>query len=418
MPILDSEIVKLAIALGIGLLIGAERERQKGEGPSRSPAGLRTFAVSSLAGAVSFVVGGELLLAVTTSGAVIFAAIAYFRSRSDDPGLTSEIALVLTVLLGGLAMRQPVLAAGAAATLAALLAARAPLHRFVRTVLTENEVNDALIFAGATLVVLPQLPDQPLGPYGALNPRSIWIIVILVMAISAAGYVAVRILGTRFGLSIAGLASGFISSVATIGAMGTRTVTNPAVLGAAVAGAVLSTVATIVQMGVVLAATSMIVLRALSVPLFCAGLAAAAYGAVFTIIALREKGEVEAQPGHAFSLPAALILGLTLSVILVISAGLRENFGEIGVIVGAAIAGLVDTHSAAVSVASLVASGKMSPADALSPILAALSTNTFSKIIVAWTSGGRTFAVRLIPGLILVILAAWAGAFGARLVWL
>jgi uncharacterized membrane protein (DUF4010 family) len=145
MPILDSVSTKLAI---------------------------RTFAVSSLAGAVSYIAGGELLLAITTAGAVILTAIAYFRSRSDDPGLTSEIALVLIVLLGGLAMRQPALAAGVAVA-AALLAARAPLHHFVRAVLTENEVNDALIFAGATLVVLPLLPDQPIGPYGALNPRSI-----------------------------------------------------------------------------------------------------------------------------------------------------------------------------------------------------------------------------------------------------
>jgi uncharacterized membrane protein (DUF4010 family) len=256
MPILDSVIVNLAVALGIGLLIGAERERRKGKGPSRSPAGIRTFAVASLAGAVSFATGGELLLAVTTAGAIILTAVAYFRSRSNDPGLTSEIALILTVLLGGLSMRQPTLAAGVAVTLAALLASRIRLHHFVRSVLTEREVTDGLILAGATLVVLPLLPDQQIGPYGALNPRSIWIIVILVMAISAAGYILVRTLGDRFGLAIAGLASGFISSVATIGAMGTRGRTSPAVLGAAVAGAVLSTVATILQMCAVLAATS------------------------------------------------------------------------------------------------------------------------------------------------------------------
>ena len=124
-------------------------------------------------------------------------------------------------------MQQPVLAAGMAVGVAALLAARTPLHHFVRSVLTEREVNDAMIFAGATLVVLPLLPDQALGPYGALNPRSIWIVVILVMAISAAGYVLVRILGARFGLPLAGFASGFISSTATIGAMGARVQKSP-----------------------------------------------------------------------------------------------------------------------------------------------------------------------------------------------
>ena len=415
MPPLGSLIINLAVALGIGLLIGAERERRKGRGPSRSPAGIRTFTAASLAGAVSAVTGGEILLAVTTAGAIILIAIAYFRSHSDDPGLTTEISLVLAVLLGGLSMRQPTLAAGVAVVLAGLLASRPRLHHFVRSILSEDEVADGLIFAGATLVVLPLLPDRQLGPYGALNPRSIWIIVILVMAIGAAGHIAVRTLGARFGLAIAGLASGFVSSVATISAMGTRSKTAPAVLGAAVAGAALSTVATIVQMCAVLAATSMTVLRELSIPLFCAGLAAASYGAFFTIKGLRGTKGGDSQAGRAFSFSTAIILALTLSGILVVSATLRENFGEIGVLVGAALAGFADTHSTAVSIASLVASGKMPPTDAISPILAALSTNTVSKIIAAWTSGGRSYALRLIPGLILVISAAWAGAYAPRL---
>ena len=149
--------------------------------------------------------------------------------------------------------------------------------------------------------------------YGALNPRSIWTIVVLVMAISAAGYIAVRTLGDRYGLALAGLASGFISSIATIGAMGARTRTTPTVLGAAVAGAVLSTLATIMQMCAVLAATSMTVLQVMSVPLLCAGLAAAAYGAFFTIKAMRGTKGVDSQAGHAFSFSSAIILAVTLS---------------------------------------------------------------------------------------------------------
>ena len=211
------------------------------------------------------------------------------------------------------------------------------------------------------------------------------------MAISAAGYVAVRLLGVRFGLPIAGLASGFISSTAAIGAMGARVAKTTDVLAAAVAGAVLSTIATIVQMALVLTATSMTTLRALSVPLICAGLAAVLYGTVFTIRALQQKTEGEAQSGRAFSLSTALVFTLTLSSILVNSAALREWFGETGIVVAAALAGFVDTHSAAISVASLVAAGKMSAADAVFPILAGLSTNTISKIFLAGVSGGRFF---------------------------
>ncbi|MGZ5805024.1 MAG: MgtC/SapB family protein [Xanthobacteraceae bacterium] len=408
--IFDPVILNLAVALGIGLIIGAERERRKGEGPSRSPAGIRTFAITSLAGAISFIVGGQVLLAVETAGVIILTAAAYWRGHEDDPGLTTEIALIVTSLLGGLSMQQPALAAGLAVIVAVLLAARSRLHSFVRLVLTEDELQDALIFAGATLVVLPLVPDLPMGPYGALNPHSIWILVILVMAISAVGYLAVRVLGARFGLPIAGLASGFISSTATIGAMGARVAKAREVLAAAVAGAVLSTVATIVQMALVLAATSMTTLRTLLVPLMGAGLAAIAYGAVFTVLALRQKTETEAQSGRAFSLSTALVFALTLSSILVASAALREWFGETGIIIAAALAGFVDTHSAAISVATLVASGKTSASDAVVPILAGLSTNTISKMFLAGSTGGRAFALRVIPGLIIVALAAWAGA--------
>ena len=409
MPDLPSVLLNLAAVLGIGLLIGAERERRKGGGPTRSPAGIRTFTIASLAGAASIMAGGAGMLAVTVAGVAALTAIGYLRSRSDDPGLTTEIALVVTTLLGGLAMQQPVLAAGMAVGVAALLAARTPLHHFVRSVLTEREVNDAMIFAGATLVVLPLLPDQAMGPYGALNPRSIWIVVILVMAISAAGYILVRALGARFGLPAAGLASGFISSTATIGAMGARVRKSPDVIRAAVAGAALSTVATVVQMGLVLAATSTATLLTLSMPLIFAGIAAIAYGAAFTVWALREKEVPDPQPGKAFSLPAALVFALTLSAILVASAALRDRFGETGAILAAAAAGFVDTHSAAIAIASLVASGKMSAVDAAFPILAGLSTNTISKIVFAWSSGGQSFALRLTPGLILVAGAAWAG---------
>lgn len=405
-----SLLLSLAAALGIGLLIGAERERHKGKGSARSPAGIRTFSVTSLAGATSVMVGGSLVLGVTILGVAALTAIAYFKSSDSDPGLTTEIALILTALLGGLSVQQPALAAGVAVALAGLLAARTPLHHFVRSVLTEGEVRDALIFAGATLVVLPLLPNQALGPYDALNPRSIWIVVILVMAISAAGYVSVRALGARFGLPIAGFASGFISSTATIGAMGARARKSRGVITAAIAGAALSTVATIIELSLVLAATSMSTLRTLAIPLVCAGVAAVAYGAVFTVRALREREAADPQPGQAFSLPVALLFALILSAMLIASAALREWFGETGVIVAAAASGFVDTHSAAIAVASLVASGKMTPADAVFPILAGFSTNTVSKIIFAWSSGSRAFAFRLIPGLVLVAVAAWAGA--------
>jgi uncharacterized membrane protein (DUF4010 family) len=138
-------------------------------------------------------------------------------------------------------------------------------------------------------------------------------------------------------------------------------------------------------------------------------MAAILYGAIFTAVALRGRGEHRHELGQAFSLATALSFGLTLAVILVVSAALRDQFGQTGAFVAAAVAGSVNAHAAAFSIASLVASGKMSAAAAVTPILGAFSTNALSKMIFAAVSGGRPFAVRVAPGLLVVALAAWGG---------
>ncbi|MCW5604699.1 MAG: MgtC/SapB family protein, partial [Burkholderiales bacterium] len=193
MPADEQAWMRLAVALGIGLLIGIERERRKGEGPARGIAGIRSFAVASLLGAVSMMLGETLLLAVAAAGVAALAAIGYARTLKQDPGLTTEIALLLTLLLGALAMREPPLAAGLAVGVAILLAARDHIHHFVRRVLTTRELNDALVLCAATLIVLPLVPDRHIGPYDAINPRNAWTIVVLMLAIGAGLWVASRL---------------------------------------------------------------------------------------------------------------------------------------------------------------------------------------------------------------------------------
>jgi uncharacterized membrane protein (DUF4010 family) len=414
--LLDPPILNLVSAVAVGALIGAERERRKGEGPARAPAGIRTFTITSLSGAVAFSLGGIGLLAVLTGSVAIMVAISYWRAQDQDPGLTTEIVLVLTALLGGMCMQSPQTAAAIAVAVTVLLYTKAWLHNLVITVISKAELDDALIFAAATLVVLPLVPNRPMGPYLALNPHSIWVVIVLVMAISAAGYVAVRLFGARFGLPLAGAISGFISSAATIGAMGSRAKKSKDLLAACVAGAVLSTVATIAQMALVVGATSMPTLIALSGPLLLAGGVAAVYGLAFTLLAAHNAGGEKVQTGGVFSLNTALAFGVILGLVLLISAGLQTRYGDTGVLLAAAIAGLVDTHAAGISVASLVASGKFTPQDAVLPILAGLTSNTLTKIVMAATSGGWPFALRVVPGLILVTLAAWAGLY-LPLVW-
>jgi uncharacterized membrane protein (DUF4010 family) len=196
-----------------------------------------------------------------------------------------------------------------------LLNAKTALHRFVRTVLSEAEIRDGLVFAAATLIVLPLLPDRQMGPFAALNPRAIWIIVIL-MAIGAIGRIAVRLAGSRFGLPVAGLASGFISGTATVFQMGMRSRQERDLSWSASAGAVLSSIGTIVQLIVVLAATNIIVLRTVAIPLALAGAAALLYGVTFSFFALDKNSGAIDERGQAFSPLAAFAFAALLSAIL------------------------------------------------------------------------------------------------------
>jgi uncharacterized membrane protein (DUF4010 family) len=122
------------------------------------------------------------------------------------------------------------------------------------------------------------------------------------------------------------------------------------------------------------------------------------------------------QTGGVFSLRTALAFGSILAVTLVISAGLQQRFGGAGVLLAAVVAGRVDTQAAAISVATFVASGNVTAQDAALPILAGLTSNTLTTIIMAAISGGWAFALRVVPGLVLVAVAAWVGTF-AELLW-
>jgi uncharacterized membrane protein (DUF4010 family) len=411
----DSIWFNFAVALGLGLLIGLERERTKGGGPTRRPAGIRTFAFFSLVGALAFHIGAVLLLATVTAVLATLVAVSYLFSHGDDPGLTTEAGLIITPLLGGLAMSDVELAAGLGVTVAVLFAAKTPVHDFVKSTLTDAELRDGLTLAIATLIVWPQLPDRNLGPFEALNPHMLWLLVILVLFIGIAGHVVTRLLGTRYGLPIAGFASGFISSTATIGSMAGCAANRPTNMGSAVAGAALSTVATFVQMALLLFVVNQQVLVALTPALAAGGLAAAMYGLMFTRLALGSDMPRGSEPVRIFNIQAAVILAATMAAMLVAAAILKDRWGEAGIVAGAALAGLVDTHSAAISVASLATAEKLSPGDAVLPILVAMTSNAVAKGVMAVGAGSRGFALRVIPGLVLSMASAWGVALATTL---
>jgi uncharacterized membrane protein (DUF4010 family) len=398
----------LAVALGIGLLIGIERERRKGEGPARAAAGLRTFALVALLGALTSTFHVGLLVAAFVSVAG-YVALAYWRSARNDPGLTTEVALLITLLLGAWAMRDPTMAAAVGVTVAVLLAARQRLHHWVRGVLTEQELHHLLLLAAVSLVVWPLMPDRAMGPWDAWLPRALWGVVVLILAIAGLGHVAMRLLGLRWGLPVVGLMGGFVSSTATIAAMGGRARQNAAFLPSAVAAAMLSTVGTFVQLAAVLALTHLPTLLRLAPPLLAAGLLALAVGA-WGVWHNRQDPPLDADlpnVGSAFSLTSALLLMGVLMLVSLLSAALSHGWGSAGLAAAAAASGLADTHAPAVAVAQLVAAGQVAPEDAALPILLALTTNTLSKCVAALSAGGQRFALTLVPGLLLILAAAW-----------
>lgn len=152
----------LAGALGSGLLMGIERERRKGQGPLRALAGVRSFTLAAVSGATAALLGSEALVAVGAVFIALLGVVAYARDRSEDPGVTTEIALLLAYLIGVLCTQSLPVAAGLAVAVTSLLAAREALHEFSREWLRQGEVRGGLILAALALLVLPLAPNQPL----------------------------------------------------------------------------------------------------------------------------------------------------------------------------------------------------------------------------------------------------------------
>jgi uncharacterized membrane protein (DUF4010 family) len=138
-------------------------------------------------------------------------------------------------------------------------------------------------------------------------------------------------------------------------------------------------------------------------------LIAAGYGIAFAVRGASRAADIPGKPGRAFDLRTSLAFAATIAVVLGVSATLTDVLGQKGLILATALAGFADAHSAGISVASLANVGRIQPSDGVLPILAALTTNTITKIVVAVNSGGSRFAWQIIPGLIAVIAAAWGG---------
>ena len=406
MEVTAATVSGLAAALGIGLLIGIERERRKGQGSFRSAAGVRTHALLSLGGAVAALLDDRLVLVAGVMVAALV-VVSYLRSDSDDPGVTGEVAMLISFLLGALAMSNAALASGLGVIVAVLLHTKRPLHRLSRELITQRELGDLLLLAAAILVIWPLLPDRALDPWGALNPKVVWKYVVLVMAVGAAGHVALRLVGARWGLPLAGFFSGFASSTAATAGFGQRAKADPAVVSPAASAALLSNLASLLLFVVVVGAGSPGLLRSTGWGLAVAVLVLLASSGAGIWRRTAGTADLPGNPtARAFRLSWALTFGAAIALVLFVSAWLRDVFGDSGALVTAGIAALAELHAAAASVTQLTATGGLSLESGRWGIVGLLLASGVVKSLVAFTSGGRSYGLRVTIGLLGSVVAA------------
>lgn len=401
-----SSLLSFSVALGVGLAIGLERERSHA-GTAELPAGMRTFAIAALAGAVAASLPTSFAVPAVLLTVAVLAALAYHHSADLDPGVTTELALVATTLLGAYAVSAPEMAAALGTVLLALLHTKAALHRFARTILTQRELTDLLILAVAALLIWPAVPDRPVGPWGAWNAHTLWLVVLLVMLTGNTGHFAARWFGERIGLPLAGLFSGFASSVATITAMAARVRKEHRAVDGAVAAALLSNVATLAQMLLLIAAIDASLLRLLAAPLVVAVIATVAWAALW-IWRDREPRQLPAESA-ASSVNWRVAIGFALwtAALLLAAAAARTWLGTAAVAAVTMVGAFADVHAATASIATQAASQALPPSTAAASIMLALSANTAAKIAVA-VSGGRVFVGRVAAGLLTMLALSWA----------
>lgn len=387
----------LLTAIAIGLLIGVVRERLHGDGAAI--AGVRTHAMVAIAAGAAASFGAAVLVAVVLAVGVLAVA-SYLRTRDDDPGLTGEMALLVTAMLAALAQTDTSTAAALAVIAAVLLFAKQPLRRFARDVVSEREVQDALLLAAAALVILPMLPDEPVDPWGVLVPSKLWKLVVLVMAVGMLGHVALRTVGARWGLPVAGFFSGFASSTAAVAGFGQRSRDDARLGGAAASAALLANLASLLLMIGIIATAAPDLLRASAWPLA----AASAVLALAAAVGLHRQGETPQLPrepeARAFKLSHGLLLALVIAVVLVLSAWLRSVFGDMGALATAVLVALAELHASAASIAQLSSAGSLTMAHAQWGVVGLLAASGLAKTVLAFVSGSRRYALYLGAGLV------------------
>lgn len=413
------EIVQNGVlALLMGLLIGLEREHsQRDEGPLF--AGIRTFPLIALIGFLSALVtrtGHVWVLPVALAGTCAMVVAAYWiTAAGPHKGATTEFVAILTFLFGVLsAFGQVIPAATFAVVTAVVLSVKAPLHQLAEKIKSE-EMYAILKFGIVSVIALPLLPDRPYGPWGVLNPRVIWWMVVLISAISMVGYVLMKFLGARLGMALTGVFGGLASSTATALGLSQKARTSE------------GSAAGYFALGIVLASTIMFfrvlfltwvvdpqlgasLLAPIALP-SVAGLLAGAY-------LWRKKSETATatlEVKNPMELGRAVQFGLLFAVVLLASRAAHEYFGSAGFLVASAVAGLTDVDAITISTARLAHEGVFSTGVANAAILLASAVNTAVKGALAASLGGKSLRAVIVPVFLVLVLLTLA--MGAMVAW-
>ena len=409
--------LNLATALGVGLLIGTERSwsgRGNNDDGMEELAGIRTFGLCGLLGGLAALSAGHFgalaWIAVFVVLALLTIAGYLIESRSNaDYGMTTEVALLLTFLLGSLAVVESrLLAASLAVVVALLLSLKARLHGALRK-LSEAELSGALKLLFISVVLLPALPNEGYGPWQAFNPYTTWWMVVLIAGIGFAAYVAIRLLGTRHGLLVTALLGGIVSSTAmtiTLARLDAEKL-RPALAAGLLATSALMFPRVLLEVGLI----NRELLPSLLAPMLTAG-SIYAGGALFYYLRAAQQPENAAEPPlkNPFELGPALRFGGLLVVILFLVEGARRLLGDTGIYLVSLLSGLTDVDAITLSLSNS-ARTDLSELVAVRGIFLAALSNSLVKVGLILLIGGRALATLTLPfmgaGLLAGLAVLW-----------
>ena len=395
------------VSLLLGLLLGLERQRAKRD---QAFAGIRTFPLFALSGFFAGLAASRgMPLALPAVLLVVggFGLASYLREPPTSAGITTEMTGLLAALLGGMVALGEVSAASAAAVVVTLLLTlKAPLHRMAGAV-SEDEILAIVKFGIVAVVLLPLLPDRPMGPYGALVPRKVGLLVVILSGVSLAGYLLVKVLGGRAGWAVAGGLGGLVSSTATTLSFASKARATPEQIPALAVGVILASTVLYARGAVVVGLLDRELALHLAPRLAVLFGIGVLFGAFQYRRQRRETGD-EIALGNPVELGRAAMLAAIFAVVIVLARVAQERLGTAGLWAVGAIGGLVDVDSVAVAAARVRQDAAAAVEAAAGAYLLATASNLVFKGGAVAVTGGAEMARRVIPAFAALILATGA----------